>query len=128
MSFLGDIVEGVKDAAENVVEGISDVADTVAEAVTSPFEALSPNGANNDPEDNNVFELTANILESTGSIPFRMFMSVGEVLDDVTGEGLVHDIVMTSYCAHCLPCGYAIVLPWWVAGAAVRGIGDKISD
>lgn len=108
------------------IEGIKNLVGTTFDAVASPFEALAPDESNTDPDENNVFELTATILESCGAIPFRLFNTTGEFLDEATGDGVVNGLVMATYMLNSVPCGYVAVLPWWLAGAAVRGIGEKI--
>jgi hypothetical protein len=110
------------------IEGIIEGAEAISKAMLSPLEKLDPVSCDTCWDDNNVFKLTASVLEACGSIPVRIFKTTGEVLDKMTGDGLANDITMISYTLGALPSGYVVVLPCWFAAAALRGIGEKIDD
>ncbi len=110
------------------LEGMSETLKTIAETVASPFTELQPDNGDTDPDTNNSFELAATAVEAAGSIPVRAYKTVGDALDKVTGRGTINMVVMVSYMGLAVVPGYAAVLPMWLLGAALRGIGDKLDS
>jgi len=109
-------------------EGIGDALKTAAEAVLLPFEKLQPDNTDTDPDSNNSFELAATAVEAASSIPVRIYKTVGDAIDNNTGNGLINGAAMAVYIGSAMIPGYVAVLPMWLTAAALRGIGEKLDN